>query len=61
MSLYVNSTDKLEQMKYNTELSDLRKNICLRNLKFLLKVFQFVMQLNFGGAWHTLSAMLLYQ
>ena len=33
----------------------------MKKLKFLLKEFQFILLLKFGGACHTLSAMLLYQ
>ena len=40
---------------YNTELNDLRKNICL----FLLKELLFVMSLKIGGAWHTLCTMVV--
>ena len=45
----------------NTELNDLRKTVCLRTSEVSWKEFQFVMSPKLGGAWHTLSAMLLYQ
>ena len=45
----------------NTELNDLRKITCLRKSEVLLKEFQFVILLKIDGAWHKLSALLLYQ
>ena len=36
----------------NTEINDLRKSIYLRKLEISVEI---------GGAWHTLSAMLLYK
>ena len=45
----------------NTELNDLKKILVGEKHKFLLKEFQFIKSLKFGGAWHTLSAMLLYK
>ena len=55
------STIEVKRLK-NTKTNDLRKVICLRkpeNSVERISVCNF--DFKFDGAWHTLSAMLLYQ
>ena len=47
---------------YNTKFNDLRKIICLRKSEVSVESISVCNVIEkFGGVWHTLSAMLLYQ